>query len=63
MNDFTTAIVEGDENVFDANECYGVGAVFAASVNTSIAIEGGLFINSRVQEVGHEACYGKGSIE
>lgn len=51
MDDFTTAVVEGNDNVFDGNECYGDGAVFAASADSSITIEGGLFINNHVEEV------------
>lgn len=51
MAKFSMAIVEGDDNVFDGNECYGDGAVFAASTDTSITIEGGLFINNHVEEV------------
>lgn len=54
---YSTAVVEGDDNVFDGNECFGVGAVFSASVNTSITIEGGLFINNNVNQVGPEAFY------
>lgn len=51
MADFSTVIVEGDDNVFDGNECHEDGAVFAASANTSITIEGGLFIHNHVEEV------------
>lgn len=51
MAEFTTVFVEGDDNVFDGNECFGDGAVFAASSNSSITIEGGLFINNHVEEV------------
>lgn len=51
MDKFTRAVVEGDHNVFDGNECHGDGAVFAASENSKITIEGGLFINNHVKEV------------
>lgn len=51
MAEFTKAVIEGDNNVFDGNKCYGNGAVFAASTNSSIIIEGGLFINNHVDEI------------
>ena len=53
MGDFAIAVVEGDGNVFERNECYGDGGVFAASENSLITIEGGLFVDNIVEEVGH----------
>lgn len=53
LGDFATAVVEGDANVFKGNKCFGDGGVFAATTNTSLTIEGGLFIDNRIEEVGH----------
>lgn len=50
IGDFAMAVVEGDGNVFEGNTCYGDGGVFAASANTSITIEGGLFIDNRIEK-------------
>ena len=54
MGDFAIAVVEGDGNVFERNECYGDGGVFAASENSLITMEGGLFVDNIVEEVGHD---------
>ena len=50
--EFCTTVVEGDGNRFELNNCYGDGGVIVATTDTSITIEGGLFINNRVGEVG-----------
>ena len=51
MAEFSKVFIEGDGNVFRGNECIGDGGVFAASTNSSITIEGGLFIDNTVEEV------------
>ncbi|CAM9130909.1 unnamed protein product [Laminaria digitata] len=52
MAEFSKVVVEGDGNVFRGNTCDGDGGVFAASTNSSITIEGGLFIDNSVEENG-----------
>lgn len=55
-DEYCTMVVEGDGNVFEGNECYGDGGVIVATTDTSITIEGGLFINNRVEEVSLGSC-------
>lgn len=48
---FSTLLVAGDGNVFEANTCGGNGAVFEGMTNTTITVEGGVFINNEADVV------------
>ena len=46
LGDFANVIVEGDDNVFEMNTCETDGAVFAATSNSLVTVEGGSFHNN-----------------
>lgn len=51
IGEFSTLLVAGDANVFEANTCGGNGAVFGGMINTTITVEGGVFINNEADVV------------
>ncbi|CAM9462085.1 unnamed protein product, partial [Ectocarpus sp. 12 AP-2014] len=52
LGEFATLLVEGDGNVFAGNECGQNGAVFGATTDTSIVIEGGTFFGNEAADGG-----------
>ena len=46
LADFTHVDIEGDDNVFENNSCSEDGAVVAATTNTCLNIQGGVFVNN-----------------
>lgn len=51
LGDYSTLVVAGDENVFEANTCGEDGGVFAGTTNTTIFVEGGVFRNNQAYRV------------
>lgn len=49
VGQFATAIVEGTGNLFELNTCGSNGAVFAATANSSLIVEGGEFNNNSAE--------------
>ncbi|CAN0008375.1 unnamed protein product, partial [Scytosiphon promiscuus] len=52
LGEFSSLTVEGDGNVFARNECGQSGAVIGATVDTSVVVEGGLFLDNVAEEGG-----------
>ncbi|CBJ26637.1 adhesin-like protein [Ectocarpus siliculosus] len=52
LGEFATLLVEGDDNVFAGNECGQNGAVFGATTDTVIVIEGGTFFGNEAADGG-----------
>ncbi|CAM9271368.1 unnamed protein product, partial [Ectocarpus sp. 8 AP-2014] len=52
LGEFSTLLVEGDDNVFAGNECGQNGAVFGATTDTVIVIEGGTFFGNEAADGG-----------
>lgn len=52
LGEFASLLVEGHDNVFERNSCGQSGAVFGATTNTSVVVQGGLFVGNVAEEVG-----------
>lgn len=52
LGDFSSLLVEGDDNVFARNACGEAGAVFGATVDTRLVVEGGEFYENEASDVG-----------
>lgn len=52
LGEYATVLVEGDGNVFARNECGEDGAVFGATVDTMVVVEGGEFYENDANDVG-----------
>ncbi|CAN0356022.1 unnamed protein product, partial [Ectocarpus sp. 12 AP-2014] len=52
LGEYATLLVEGDGNVFGRNECGQNGAVFGATTDTAIVIEGGTFFGNEAADGG-----------
>ena len=59
LNENTEAHFEGDHNIFTGNKCNVNGGVLAATDNTLVTVEGGIFKNNEAGEVRGENPYGR----
>ena len=51
LNEYASALIEGDRNNFTGNICGTEGGVFAATTNTNVTVEGGWFKGNEAGEV------------
>lgn len=58
VGEYATVKIEGQRNNFTANVCGFTGGVLAATSNTNVTVEGGLFQENEADEV----CYHVGKI-
>ena len=54
LNEYSVVHFEGGGNHFTMNACKDFGGVVAATTNTNITVEGGLFENNEAKEVRRE---------
>lgn len=52
LGEYAIARIEGSGNNFTGNACGGTGGVLAATTNTNVTVEGGLFYENEASEVG-----------
>lgn len=57
VGEFARVIVEGDGNVFEQNACGEDGAVFAATTNSLVLIEGGTFKGNNAGRVSPSSAF------
>lgn len=54
LGEFCNATIEGDDNIFEENECGAGGGVLAATENTWVVVHGGNFSNNESKYVREE---------
>lgn len=59
MGEFCNATISGHGNVFEDNLCGAEGGVIAATVSTSVTVEGGNFSRNESKDVreGESRCF------
>ena len=52
LGEYAVARIEGNGNNFTGNTCGDTGGVLAATTDTNVTVEGGLFYGNEASEVG-----------